>query len=196
MYVLNLTWNKEDVSSNELGSMESKNTNTILLVLLFNQLSIFFFFFFMFATTLYKLKAETEKIFLGFPKYRHIRVFAPHTFTFPSLYLILSHTFIKKKKKISLIIVLLPHLLNSLTSSSPQLITSPFHLPLSPSHLLNSLNSSSFQLIAPTNFLFKSYVGIFLLVSLWSLWFYCCLSLKGAFFFLWFLFLFFVVVFT
>jgi hypothetical protein len=43
----------------------------------------------------------------------------------------------------------LSHLLNSLTSSSPQLITLPFHLPLSHSHLLNSLTSSSPQLIAP-----------------------------------------------
>ena len=41
------------------------------------------------------------------------------------------------------------HLLNSLTFSFPQLITSPFHLPLSHSHLLNSLTSSSPQLIAP-----------------------------------------------
>jgi hypothetical protein len=41
------------------------------------------------------------------------------------------------------------HLLNSLTSSSPQLITSSFDLPLSPSHLLNSITSSSPQLIAP-----------------------------------------------
>ena len=115
----------------------------------------------MFATTLYKLKAETERKFLGFPKYRHIRFFAPHTFTFPSLYLILSHTFIKKKKKISLIIVLLPHLLNSLTSSSPQLITSHFHLPLSPSHLLNSLNSSSSQLIAPPISYLNPMLGFF-----------------------------------
>jgi hypothetical protein len=89
---------------------------------------------------------------------------------------------------------------------------SPLHLPLSPSHLLNSLTSSSFQLIyftfsstslslspfeladffispihCTTNFLFKSCAGIFFLVSLWSLWFRCCLSLKGAFFPLWFL---------
>ena len=43
----------------------------------------------------------------------------------------------------------LSHLLNSLTSSSSQLITSPFHIPLSHSHLLNSLIYSSLQLIAP-----------------------------------------------
>ena len=47
----------------------------------------------------------------------------------------------------------LPHLFIylslSLTSSSPQLIISPFSLPLSPSHLLNFLTPSSPQLIAP-----------------------------------------------
>ena len=90
---------------------------------------------------------------------------------------------------------------------------SPLHLPLSPSHLLNSLTSSSLLLIyltfsstslslspfelldlfispinCTTNFLFKSCVGFFFfLVSLWSLWFRCCLSLKCAFFSLWFL---------
>jgi hypothetical protein len=58
-------------------------------------------------------------------------------------------------------IVHLPHLLNSLTSSSPQLITSPFHLPLSPSHLLNSLNFSSLQLIAPPISYLNPVLGFF-----------------------------------
>jgi hypothetical protein len=87
----------------------------------------------------------------------------------------------------------LPHLfiylspLELLTSSSPQLITSHFHLPLSPTHLLNSLISLSPQLIAPLISYLNPVLGFFFVVSLWSLWFYCCLSLKGAFFPLWFL---------
>ena len=128
----------------------------------------------------------------------------PHTFTFPSLYLILSHTFIKKKKSLShvcsstspLHLPLSPsHLVNSLTSSSLQLIISHFHLSLSPSYLLNSLNSSSLQLITPPISYLNHVLGFFL-ISLWSLQFYCYLSCKGAFFSLWFLCLFFVVVFT
>ena len=86
-------------------------------------------------------------------------------------------------------IVYLPHspshLLNSLTSSSPQLITSPFHLPLSLSPLeLPNLFISPINYTL--NFLFKSCTEIFFLVSLWSLRFYCCLNLKDTFFPLWF----------
>ena len=81
----------------------------------------------------------------------------------------------------------LPHLLNYLTSSSPQLITSYFHLPLSHSHLLNSLTSPSPQLIAPPISYLNPMLGIFFLVSMWSLQFCCCLSLKCAFFPFWFL---------
>jgi hypothetical protein len=77
----------------------------------------------------------------------------------PFLYLILSQTFIKKKKKKIIshgssstspphLPLSSSHLLNSLTSSSLQLITLPFHLPFSRSHFLNSLTSSSLQLIA------------------------------------------------
>ena len=77
------------------------------------------------------------------------------------------------------------HLLNSLTFSSPQLIISPFHLPLTPS-LLELPTSSSPQLIAPLISYLNLVVGFFL-VSLYFLWFYCCLSFKGAFFLLWFL---------
>jgi hypothetical protein len=78
------------------------------------------------------------------------------------------------------------YLLNFLISSSPQLITSHFHLPLSPSHPLNSLTSSSPQLITPPISSLNPVLRFFL-VSLWSLWFYCCLNLKSAFFPLWFL---------
>jgi hypothetical protein len=92
--------------------------------------------------------------------------------------------------KISLMVVHLPlspsHLLNSLISSSPQLITSHFHLSLSPSHPLNSLTFSSPQLITPPISSLNPVLRFFL-VSLWSLWFYCCLNLKSAFFPLWFL---------
>ena len=105
----------------------------------------------------------------------------PHTFTFPFLYLILSHTFIRKKKKylsygcsstLPLHLPLSPsHFLNSLTSSSPQLITSPFHLSLSPFQLLNSLNSSSPQLIAPPISYLNPVLGFFL-IFLWSLCFF------------------------
>ena len=54
----------------------------------------------------------------------------------------------------------LSHLLNSLTSSSPQLITSHFHLPLSLSPLeLSDLFISPINYTP--NFLFKSYVRFF-----------------------------------
>jgi hypothetical protein len=107
----------------------------------------------------------------------------------PSLYLILSLLF-KNKFSLSWLFLYLTssstsHLLNSLTFSSPQLITSHFHLPLSLSPLelpdlfifsINYLTFSSTSLslsplelldlfISPINctpnFLFKSYVGIF-----------------------------------
>ena len=62
----------------------------------------------------------------------------------------------------------LPHLFISLslplTSSSPQLITLPFHLPLSPSHSLSPLElptSSSPQLIAPPISYLNPVVGFF-----------------------------------
>jgi hypothetical protein len=80
----------------------------------------------------------------------------------------------------------LSHILNSLTFSSPQLITSLFHLPLSHSHLLNSLTSSSPQLIAPPISYLNPMLRFFFSFHV-VLWFYCCLSLKGAFFSLWFL---------
>ena len=124
-----------------------------------------FFFFFMFATTLYKLKAETERKFLGFPKYRHIRFFAPHTFTFPSLYLILSHTFIKKKKKN------LSHDCSSTShfelpvlfiSSINYLTFSSTSLSLSPLELLELFIS---PIICIPNVLFKSCVEIFFSLS-------------------------------
>ena len=60
----------------------------------------------------------------------------------------------------------LPHLLNSLTSSSPQLITSSFHQPFSPSHLLNYLNSSSPQLIAPPISYLNPVLGFFFSLSM------------------------------
>ena len=76
------------------------------------------------------------------------------------------------------------HLLNNyLTFSSTSLSLSPLEFP----------TSSSPQLIAYA----ISYLNLvvrFFLVSLYFLWFYCCLSLKGAFFLLWFLCLFFVVI--
>ena len=53
------------------------------------------------------------------------------------------------------------HLLNSLTFSSPQLITSHFHLSISLSHLLNSLTSSSLQLIAPQISYLNPMLGFF-----------------------------------
>ena len=59
----------------------------------------------------------------------------------------------------------LSHLLNSLTSLSSQLITSPFHLPLSPSQLLNFLNSSSPQLIAPPISYLNPMLGFFFSLS-------------------------------
>ena len=46
-------------------------------------------------------------------------------------------------------------------TSSPQLITSHFHLPLSHSHLLNSLISSSPQLIIPQIFYLNPMLGFF-----------------------------------
>ena len=62
--------------------------------------------------------------------------------------------------------------INYLTFSSTSLSLSPLEL--------------SDLFISPINctpdFLFKSCARIFFLVSLWSLWFYYCLSLKGAFF--------------
>ena len=105
----------------------------------------------------------------------------PHTSTFPFL-LFNSLTFLLKNK-FSLSWLYLTsssasHLLNSLTFSSPQLITSPFHLPLSHSHLLNSLISSSPQAppICYSNFMLR----FCFLVSIWSLSFEserCVLSL-------------------
>ena len=54
----------------------------------------------------------------------------------------------------------------TLTYSSPQLITSHFHLPLSPSHLLNSLNSSSPQLIATQISYLNPVLGFFFSLSM------------------------------
>ena len=66
--------------------------------------------------------------------------------------------------------------INYLSFSSTSLSLSPLEL----SNLfISPINCTS-------NFLFKSYVGIFFLVSMWSLQFYCYLSLKDAFFPLWF----------
>ena len=135
---------------------------------------------------------------------RHICCF--HTLPpSPSLYLILSHTFIKKRKKNSLSCIFI-----YLTSSFTSLSFSPLKLPdlfifsinyltflstslsLSP---LELLTSSSLQLIAPS-ISYLNFVVWFFLVFLYFLWFYYCLSLKSTFFLLWFLCLFFVVVFT
>ena len=67
--------------------------------------------------------------------------------------------------------------INYLTFSSTSLSLSPLEFP----DLFISLINCT------PNFLFKSYAGIFFLVSIWSLQFYCCLSFKGVFFPLWFL---------
>ena len=110
---------------------------------------------------IYKLKVEIERKFLSFPKYCHVRFVASTHFHLPfPLFNSLSLLLKKKKKKKSLShgcsstsplhLPLSPsNLLNSLTSSSLQLIISHFHLSFSPSYLLNSLNSSSPQLITP-----------------------------------------------
>ena len=66
--------------------------------------------------------------------------------------------------------------INYLTFSYTSLSLSPLELP----------TSSSPQLIAPLISYLNLVVGFFL-VSLYFLWFYCCLSFKGAFFLLWFL---------
>ena len=130
----------------------------------------------------------------------------PHTSTFPfSLFNSLSNFYLKKKiishGSSSTSPLHLPlsssHLLNSLTFSSLQLIILPFHLPFSHFHFLNSLTSLSLQLIAhPISYLNPMLGFFFFLISLWFLWFYYCLSLKGTFFPFWFLCLFFVAVFT
>ena len=118
----------------------------------------------------------------------------PHTFTFPfPLFNFLSHFYSKNS-------------FLSYGSSS----TSPLHLPLSLSPLelldlfispINYLTFSSTSLsfsplelpdlfISPINCTPNSFLNPmlrFFLVSPGFLWFYCCLSLKGAFFSLWFL---------
>ena len=92
--------------------------------------------------------------------------------------------------------------INYITFSSTSLSLSPLELSNLFISSINyftfsstSLSLSSLELldlfISPINytpnFLFKSYAGIFFLVSTWSLQFYCCLSLKGVFFPFWFL---------
>ena len=114
-----------------------------------------------------------------------------HTSTFPfPIFNFLTFLF---KNKFSLMAVPLPHLLiylsslelpdffissiNYLTFSSTSFSLSPLELP---DLFISPINCTP-------NFLFKSYVEIFFLVSMWSLQFYCCLSLKDAFFPFWFL---------
>ena len=67
--------------------------------------------------------------------------------------------------------------INYLTFSSTSLSLSPLELPDLPISPIN----------CTPNFLFKSYARNFFLVSMWSLQFCCCLSLKCAFFPFWFL---------